>query len=82
MTTTVTLSADRFVRVDHLVSEGTFASTDEAVDYLLAEAMGEAPRYGAAELTKLRQGYEEALRGEFVPQEEVEAFLEDWRRNG
>ena len=82
MTTTVTLSTEQYLRIDQLVAEGTFASPDEGVDRLLAEALGEAPAYSAEDLAHLRRGYEEALRGELVPQEEVEAFFEDWKRNG
>jgi len=82
MSTTVTLSEQRFLHIDQLVAERFFASPDQAVDVLLAEALGEAPVYSAEELAHFQQGYEEALRGEFVPQEEVAAFFDDWRRNG
>jgi Arc/MetJ-type ribon-helix-helix transcriptional regulator len=80
--TTVTLTAEQATAVHDLVAEGRFASPDEAVNFLLAEVLCPAPQYSAAELAEIQQGIDEADRGEFVSQEEVEAFFEDWKRNG
>jgi len=42
----------------------------------------QADPYAPEVLDHLRQGMAEADRGEFVPQTEIEAFFDDWRRNG
>jgi predicted transcriptional regulator len=84
MTHTVTLSPDLSSKVDILIADGKFASPDTAVDYLLSMVLEEelvAP-YSAGVLVELDRGAEEVRRGEFVSQEEVEAFFDDWRRNG
>jgi predicted transcriptional regulator len=38
--------------------------------------------YTPGELAHLHKGMAEADRGEFVPQEDTQAFFEDWKRNG
>ena len=83
MTTTVTLSPEVAGQVNELVETGRYASTDEAVEHLLANVLGSSvPSYSAQELTELREAAAEADRGEFSSPEEIKAFFEDWRQSG
>lgn len=79
--TTVTLATEQAHLVEQLIANGLFTSADEAVNSLLAEALGGPPEYSAAELAKLQLSVDEADRGELVSQAEVDAFFADWRRN-
>jgi predicted transcriptional regulator len=36
--------------------------------------------YTVSARDRIREGVEASLRGELVPQEEIEAFFEDWKR--
>ena len=79
---TVSLAAEQEALVQQLVAEGVFPSADEAVNFVVAQALGNPSSYSDAELAHVQKGIDQLDRGEFVTQGEVEAFFDDWKRNG
>jgi Arc/MetJ-type ribon-helix-helix transcriptional regulator len=83
-TMTINLTDRQQDQLRELVAEGRFSSPDEAAEALLSQVLEEqqATPYTPEVLSQLNQGMDEADRGEFVSQAEVEAFFDDWKRNG
>jgi hypothetical protein len=81
--TGVLLSVSEGHAFETAVAEGRFATFEAAVnasaDELGLTMVGDR-LYSRAALSALQQGMEEASRGEFIPQEEVEAFFDEWQR--
>jgi len=65
------------------VAEGKFATFEDAVNASAKELglklVGDT-LYSREALSALQRGMEEAERGEFVSQDEIEAFFVDWER--
>jgi Arc/MetJ-type ribon-helix-helix transcriptional regulator len=83
-TMTIDLTEKQAGQLHELVAEGRFSSPDEAVKQLLSQVLEEqqAVPYTPEVLAELREGMAEADRGEFVSQQEIKTFFDDWKRNG
>ena len=82
-TNIITLTPEQTGQLQELVAKGRFLSTKDALehsfDLLLQEADG-LPRYTPEAVAHVHRGIQQALRGEFVPEQEIEEFFADWER--
>jgi predicted transcriptional regulator len=80
---TITLTPEQSGQLQELVAKGRFLSAEDALEHSFALLLHEAdgiPRYTPEAVAHVRSGIQQALRGEFVPAQEVEEFFADWER--
>jgi Arc/MetJ-type ribon-helix-helix transcriptional regulator len=81
---TITLTPEQTAQIQGLVDAGRFGSAEDALAYsieLVAHESTRLAQYSPKTLARLDEGMDEANRGEFVSQEEVEAFFTEWRND-
>jgi hypothetical protein len=79
----ITLTPKQTGQLQELVAKGRFLSTEDALEHSFALLLHEAdglPQYTPEAVAHVRSGIQQALRGEFVPEQEVEELFADWDR--
>jgi predicted transcriptional regulator len=80
---TITLTPEQSVQLQELVAKGRFVSAEDALAHsfaLLLKETASLPQYTPEAIAHVRSGIQQALRGEFVPEQEVEDFFADWEK--